>query len=298
MYNRTVEQTSLPSKQFIIRGSILLGVIIIILLAQSGWVRSLFKKSAKTVPAATVGEAIIKDSNGNGIPDWEERLWGLDPTELYTGNMSNREIIESKKKALGLTNPTSDEPLNETDTIARQLFSIAMSLSEEGASIEDIQSVGAAIGSEVPAYTVTKKYTHKDIKTNTTTVANLQNYQSTKNALTEIYGNDRSAEIIINIIDLGDYSEISQLKEYEKNYKKIAEDLKNTPVPKSLASQHLDIINGLYGMAESFRYISESDKNMIIGLSGFSIYKNYSTLFDVATDEITVLLIEYGILEP
>lgn len=290
-----MEQSSLPSKQFLIRGGIVLVLAIIIFVVQTNWFKSIFKKQYKGPTSETVGDAIIKDSNGNGIPDWEEALWGLDPTKLYTGEMSNREIIENRKKTLGLNNPDNQKPLNETSSAARQLLSVAMSMSQEGASVEEIGQVGGAIADEIPVYTVSKKYSHSDIKTTKTTVQSIQNYENAKNTIAKKYPNDRTADIIINIVDYSDFSEIEKLKEYSDIYKKTAEELKNTPVPVAFAKAHLDIINSLYGMGESFKYIYQSRDNPIIGLSGFSIYKNYSTLYEVSTDEITELLVEYGV---
>lgn len=277
-----------------IRAGAAILLVVLIILIKSPWFLSLFKKK-KTPTSATVGEAIVKDSNGNGIPDWEEALWGLDPTELYTGEMSNREIIENRKKALGLSSEKSDEPLNESEIIARQLFSVAMSLGQEGASLEEIGAAGAAMGDEVPVYTTKKKYDHKDVITAKTSVQSIQNYNKARSAIASKYSNDESGDIIIQIIDHGDFSQVEKLNEYEQIYKSIAEELKKTPVPTAFAQNHLDIMNSFFGMGDSFKYIAQSGDNMIIGMSGFGIYKNYSILYEMATDEIAELLAEYGV---
>lgn len=291
---RGMEQSSLPSKKFIIRAGVAILIVVLIFIVQTSWFTSLFKKT-KTPTVATVGEAIIKDSNGNGIPDWEESLWGLDPTVLYTGEMSNREIIENRKKALGISGNAEEGPINESETIARQLFSVAMSLGAEGASLEEIGQIGAAIGDDAPVYTVPKKYNYTDIKTAPTSVQSIQNYETAKKTIANKYQNDNSADIIISIIDYGDFSRIEELKEYSQMYKTIAEELRNTAVPVAFAQSHLDIMNAFNGMGEAFTYIAQSSDNMIIGMSGFGIYKNYSTLYEVATDEIAELLAEYGV---
>lgn len=290
-----MEQSSLPSKTFLIRAGIAAFIVVVIFLVQAPWFSGLFKKKAKTPTSATVGEAIVKDSNSNGIPDWEESLWGLDPTVLYTGEMSNREIIENKKKALGISNTEQNKRLNESEAIARQLFSVAMSLGAEGASIEEVGEIGATIGDEAPVFTVSKKYNYANVKTAPTSVQSIQRYEAAKKTLANKYANDTSADIIIAIIDYGDFSRIEELKNYAQTYKTIAEELKNTAVPVAFAQSHLDIMNAFYGMGESFTYIAQSSDNMIVGMSGFGIYKNYSTLYEVATDEIAELLAEYGV---
>src|SRR5690348_17285703 len=99
-----------PSKQFLIRGGIATGIVALILIVQTDWFRALFNKPPlpPTTSDKTVGEFIAKDSNGNGIADWEEKLWGLDPTALYTNGVPNKQIIEEKKHALGVSDKNAE----------------------------------------------------------------------------------------------------------------------------------------------------------------------------------------------
>ena len=122
-----------PSKKFLIRGAIAASIVATILIVQTPWFLNLFKKKEEArkeaLSNATVGELVGKDSNNNGIADWEERLWGLDPTKLTTNGVANKTIIEQKRKQLG---GTDDTPLNENDRLARDLFMVASAVGQEG----------------------------------------------------------------------------------------------------------------------------------------------------------------------
>lgn len=292
-----MQYSSLPSKQFLIRGSIAIGIVALILIVQTAWFRGLFGKKPLTLdPDSTVGEILAKDSNGNGIPDWEERLWGLDPTELYTGDMSNREIIENKKRALGLT-VDGDENLNDTDKLARQLFSISTSLGQEGASLDDIGGAGAALGASVDVKSVTDHYFYKDIKTVATTKTSLTNYQQKFLTITKKYATEQvDIEEVLIAIDTGDYSGLSQITQTAVSYKAYSKELATIAIPIGVAQFHLTIINGLYGMAESFKYLADLEENPILGFKGLAIYKQYSMSYEIAGEDLNLYLIEYGIL--
>jgi len=292
-----MQKSSLPSKQFLIRGGIATVIVAIILIVQTEWFLALFNKKPKQIdPNLTIGDAIAKDSNSNGIPDWEERLWGLDPTELYTGDMSNKEIIDNKKRALGLT-IEGEEDLNETDRLARQLFSISASLGQEGASLDDMGNAGAALGNSIEVAYVGNHYSRSDLKTTSTTAAALRAYQQKSSTILKKYAVAQTDfNSIIAAVETGDYSNLSGLTVTAVNYRTISKELAAIPTPIGIAQYHLDIINGLYGMAESFQYIVQLESNAVVGLNGLAIYKEYSTKLDLAALDLNYFLTDYGIL--
>lgn len=294
-----MQQTSLPSKQFLIRGGIAIGIVSLILIFQTDWFWGLFGKKAPRIdPEQTIGQTVGKDSNGNGIPDWEERLFGLDPTVLYTGDMSNKEIIENKKKALGLNANGDEGPLNESDRIARQLFSIGISLGQEGASLDDIGAAGDALGASTSEIYVANHYTFKNIKTTTTTKASLLAYQNkVESAISRFSTIEVDTQNNLNEIENGDYEAVPKVTIPLKQYQTISQEIAAIPVPVPLAQHHLNLINAIYGMGESLSYLALFDNDPIVGLKGLSLYRDFSFKYDMAVDELGTLLLEYGILQ-
>src|ERR1044072_2206217 len=93
----------LPSKKFTVVTGIVLIVVAGVLIVSSYFASSTIfsrsiNKNAPVESSGTVADIITRDTNGNGISDWEETLWGLDPK----GNgEENKKTITAKKAAAG-----------------------------------------------------------------------------------------------------------------------------------------------------------------------------------------------------
>ncbi len=289
-----------PSKQFLIRGGLVVLLILIILGVQTKWFGNLFhkKKTATTQKSLTVGDITSKDSNGNGIPDWEETLWGLDPTVLYTNGKSNAEIIKEKKLALGVTDDTTGTPTNETDALAQQLFSITSALSQNG-NVDDttLQNVANQLGSSINVSSVSNTYSLKDIHTVTTSSTSLTKYY---NNLSDIIGkynqDDADITVIINAAETGDYSQLPELTQTGADYTAMAQQISKINVPIGVAQYDLDIINGFAGMAASFPYLQQMSDNGTEALVGVALYKTYNSRGSQAFYNLHDYLVKYGIL--
>lgn len=287
----------LPSKQFLIRGGIATGVVALILIVQTNWFQGLLgKKGALPDAKLTIGDIVVQDSNGNGIPDWEESLWGLDPTELYTGDMSNREIIDNKKKALGLT--VKDGPLTENDRLARELFSISTALGNtDSPSITTGGEVATTLGNATPAPVVPNKYRLSNLRTVQTSASSLSSYQKSITSILNKYPSDTvDIDIAIQAVESGDMSRLPELTNAAATYRQLAKELATVPVPIGVIQYHLDIINGYAGVAESFVLMSTLDEDGVRGLAGIAVYKDYALGLTAAQYDLRAYLIEYGIL--
>ena len=294
-------QSYRPSKQFIIRGSIATSIIIIILVVQTNWFRGLFHK--KPLPKLldtnqTVGDIISKDTNGNGIADWEEKLWGLDPTVLYTNGVPNKQIIEEKKKALGITDKGST-PLNETDRLARELFVIATSFGNtEGVTNEMLQAMGDRMAASIKTYYPSVTYTINDLTIMQTTDASLRTYAASMRKMTNSFSaSANDLDIIIQALDSEDPSGLSKLTELGNTYKTYAQTMLSIPVPIGVAKEHVTIINALAGVGDSFSYISKLGDDSIVSLAGLALYRTYMIQVSTAATTIGEYLQKYGILE-
>lgn len=294
-----MEPTTRPSKQFIKRGALALGIVALVLIVQTNWFRALVgKKPRPVVETMTVGEIIEEDSNGNGIPNWEEKLWGLDPTTLYTNGVSNKEIIEGKRTALGIQS-MSEADLDDTDRIARQLFTLTSALGQsEEVDSATLQSIAATLGNSVDIKAVTNHYSLKDIQTTQTTLPNLQAYTATlKKVLAKYDTNTPDIEILATALQNEDPSTLPELAQTATTYQKLAKELVAMKVPLGLAQDHLMLTNSFAGIATSFIYMTELNDNSLKALVGVAIYKNYSTKLTAATGNINSYLTQYGILQ-
>ena len=290
-----------PSKHFLVRGGIATGIILLALVFQTNWFRSLFNKQPKVAKVVsseeTIGSLVSKDTNGNGIPDWEEKLWGLNPTVLYTDGVSNKQIIEQKKKDLGITD-TDQGNLNETDILAQQLFSITTAISQSDQSDSGtLTNVGTDLGNSIKFKKISNHYNLQNIKTTATTTASINAYY---NAVTKVVAKYKTetatTDILVPALETGDFSQLPLLKETAATYIEFSKSLQAITVPTGIAEQHLALVNGFYGMAQSFDYILEIEDNGVDALAGIAIYKNYATRVNQAISDLNDYFINYGIL--
>jgi len=291
---------TLPSRAFLKRGGIATGIIALILIVQTPWFQSLFSKKDKKGVAinqnSTIGEVVSKDSNGNGIPDWQERLWGLDPTVATTNGVSNKTIIEQKRKSLQ-GQSLGEENLNETDIIAQQLYGVTSALGQSGINDTSLSSIGADLGKSIDLKQPVNKYSAQDLSTTKTTASSLRSYYNTVSSIVSKYDDDtEEISLIISALETEDFSRLSELTQKSIDYKNLSKQLKAIKVPIGVSAYHLNIINGLYGIAESFDYISKLEDNGISALAGISSYKNYSLLIDQTLINMSEYFIDYGII--
>jgi hypothetical protein len=289
-----------PSKQFIIRGSIAIGIVAILLILQTKWAAKLFHKNSTTTTVSstpTVGDIVGQDSNGNGITDWEEKLWGLDPTVLYTNGVPNKQIIEEKKRSLGVS-PVDTSSMNETDKLSRELFTLATALGQsDQVDSQTLSQIAAKFGSSIDTDLVQNRYSSKDIQTIKTTSQSLTSYASNLRTLLAKYNKGQAdIDVVVQAIEQGDESGLATLDTTRDSYRALAKDLVALKVPIGVAPYHLTIANSMSGIADSFGYIQQLSDNGLSALIGIAIYKQYSGALDTAVTDMKEYLTGYGIL--
>lgn len=289
-----------PSKAFIKRGAVATSIIALILIVQTSWFQKIFSKDAKNGLVinedTTVGEVVTKDSNGNGITDWQERMWGLDPTVAFTNGVSNKTIIEEKRKSL--QGASTNNNLNETDLLAQQLYGVTTALSQSTSiNSTGLNQLGSDLGESFDIKEATNEYGIKDIKTIKTTAKSLNSYYNSVKSIISKYTDEiAELDIVINALETQDFSQISQLTQKSIEYKSLSKSLKDISVPVGVADYHLAIINSLYGMGEALFYLSQIEDNGINALSGISIYKTHSLIAEESLIKMNNYFISYGII--
>lgn len=287
-----------PSKRFLVRGGIATLIVTLILLSQTHWFLSLFGKEKKGLiftGTETVGQIVGKDSNGNGIPDWEEQLWGLDPTKLTTNGVSHVALIKERRAQLQVED---NAPLNETDRLARELFSVATALGQSGIGTgEGLDRIGQEIGKNTPTPNTTPHYALSNIRTVTTTGTTLVTYKRDLTKILQTYNATiPEIELIVQSIETGNTDQLDTLNKTVAYYRSLSSQLLSLKVPQSISGYHLDMINSAYGLAEAFEKLKDLNENSVVALVGFAEYRHFAEQMDAATGAITTFLSEYDIL--
>jgi len=288
----------LPSKKF---ATILLIIVVFIAIFFTiKGVVFLFKsnKSANGKGQPTtmiVGDIIQKDSNYNGIADWEEYLWGLDPTK---NGPENKEFITAKKNALtqsgAISAPDDSKVITDNEILSQEFFATIVSLQQTGnVDAASIQSVSDAIGQKIEATPIPDIYTKADLKIITDSADAKLNYFTTfMNLVTKYQNEDIGSELILISQGIGnnDPQALSAAGSVASAYRAFGSDLVKIPVPSSASSTVLDLANNYYKTGQSIDGLTQTLSDPIVGMRSIISYKQYSDALVSDINKLSTIL--------
>ena len=252
-------------------------------------------------------EITKKDSDDDGLKDWEEVLWKTNPNNPDTdgdGMNDNDEILAERDplvKGVGDINKiikeekedyqTSQELLSKTDILAREAFTGYLDLKQNGKlGTEEQDKFIEKITSDSLNFKTDVQYiTLSDLKvTLDTSTESLQKYS---NEFKSIYSNIpelRDDNIILKeALDFNSQEKLEEIKSNAIFYKIAINNLIKTEVPTTLKQNHLDLINSFKKILENTEKMCQVFKDPILALIGAKQYYE-------ATSEITMTSIEIG----
>ena len=242
---------------------------------------------AKTM---TIGELQKKDTNKNGIPDWEERLFGLDPTA--DGNL-NKKLVEEKRAILKAENADNSnigvEDNTETAKFAQEYLNLVMSLEGSGVLSEDaLSNISDSVGSSITNYDLPDVFSSWDIKTvdnsNISKDIYLNKLLAELTTITKTNGTDELSIIANGLKSDEDASKI--VLTFAKTYKNSAINMKNYYTPKGVMSQHLTIVNSLDHIGTALENMQKPISDPARAAKGMIQYQVYSETLNNAIQEI------------
>lgn len=269
----------LPSRKFV-AGVLIIAIIIAIIFGISK-LATLFKgKITKSEPTKLlVKDLVQKDTNKNGIPDWEESLWGLDPT---ANGISNREFISNEKAKLTNNSIIQEgSPVsNENTALSREFFAVIMSLQQSGDLNEDsIKAVSDTLGQKIVADPIGDTYTRDSLNKVVANTANIDTYVKAVGKLMTKY-KDKDMGNELNLISQGlmrnDPQATMLAGNIGKVYRSFGQELVKIPVPATLVDLDLALANDYDRVAQSIEGLTKILTDPIIGMRAIINYKRYS----------------------
>ncbi len=268
----------LPSKQFIARLIIILIVVIFI------WglyqIPKLFRKNKNTSQNPTtllVKDLIQKDSNDNGIADWEEGLWGLNPEK---DGASNKEFILAKRLALAKDNASAVDgggaDSSENDALSREVFALILSLQQSGSlNSESMKSISESVGQNIVPNDIADIYTKNMVKIGGTEA---EYYIAFKNLVEKYQDKGMGSELsfVAQGLENKDPQALYAAKTVAVFYREFGQALIKTPSPLTLASTNLSLANNYEKVAQTIEGFSNVLNDQITGMRSLINYKKYS----------------------
>jgi hypothetical protein len=299
------EKNFLPSKKFILITlsvtAIIAGVLLFFHYNKSG----IKIDNLQTRKSVAIRDLIDKDVDGDGIPDWEESLFGTSPYSKDTNNdgISDKEEINAKKKKLGNDGNTEDGSLNDTEKFAQEFFATIISLKESGnLNAETLSQLSTKLGESVGAQKdLDDIYSIEEInKAGPTSKKNLIEYNTQFQKLISKYKGKnmgREVEIVANAMQTGETSGLLDLSTIGKQYEDFAKEFIKIPVPFDIMNLHFRIANDFAKTGIATKTMAEIIDNPLAGLVGVSQYKKYSRNIDNELEELGDYLRKNDILK-
>ena len=292
----------LPSKKFIylIVSFIVVGIILFVVFNVLFSKKSIFsskKEGNIGVDRLSVLKLIQTDSDGDGIADWEETLWGTDKNNPSSfDGISDSKYIENKKKELNIDTTKDENRLTETEKFAREFFSAYMAMKASGqVDATTINNFSNALGQKIANPAIIDQYSEKSIAIDSTNngAGDPKKYYAQVKALFDNYRSSGMGDEL-SMINNGLVTEAQngggdlskKLTDISASYKDFASKLIKIPVPKSLIDDHLKVANNANNTGISVGEMSKVSADPIVGLSGLSQYQKYNNEFITSATDL------------
>lgn len=293
-------------------------MIILIIFGVSGISALAFKKLSSKVPfpgnpaaiaasadTSSIQDLIQKDSDGDGVPDWEEALWGTDPNNKETNKgVADADWIAQRKKDLAASGDLqagapAGQNLTETQKFSREFFATVTALKQSG-NLDDaaVSNISNVLGDKIKNSDLADNYTVIDIK---------KTYDVTKESQANFYETMKQAYLKYRDQGIGDEfdsvdpdagtTDAATLAKIGQAYQDFSKDAQNLKVPSNLVQNELDIINSAYNTGQAVKNLAKMADDPLVGLTGLSQYQKYSEQFVNSSEDLRTYLIDSGIIK-
>ena len=286
-----------------------LAVVLLVLLffikTKSEWTNEEVASAGLVSGDEILGDVLSRDTDKDGILDWEEGLWGTDPTKKDTNDdgVSDKEEIGRMKAERAATSgepasadssgEASEENLTQTDKFARELFSTVAALSQSG-EIDDntVAQITDSLASQIQNPVQRKIFLMSDIKiTQDNSQTAIEKYITEMNTLEPVKENatDILQESLTEDGDI-DGTVLSKLNPIVEEISNFINGMGELEVPQKLASSHLELMNALERLKENLEDVQLIDTDAIVALGAMAQYENNDSAVEVATIKLNEVI--------
>jgi len=221
--------------------------------------------SGPTVTAVN-NTLIEKDTDQDGLKDWEESLWGSDPTNADSDGdetSDGEEVVLGRSPVIAgpndslaseaLVNAVDDDEadLSKTEVLSRTLFAQYLELQQQGVSVNENVAEGltSAIATQLGATSAntTTTYTQSSLSIlDRSDAATLRQYGNTLGDLLAGAPSVQNNELLAlaSFSQSGNPTDLVALAPIIENYEALIASFLRVPTPVLFVNTHLQIING------------------------------------------------------
>lgn len=266
---------------------------------------------------------IQKDTDLDGLKDWEEALWGTNPNnpdsdgdetpdgeEIKNGR---NPLVVGPEDLLSVTGKIqydeNGEPINvsKTDVFGKDVFANIIALKQAGKlDAQSIESAAEALAQSVLQGADNTLYGPTDIiVTENTSEASLKAYGNAVGSVLLRYTSipqEGELAIVGEALSAEDAEILKRLDPIIEIYDSVITEMLAVRVPPQMFEAHLALVNSLATISQSIRGMQQLISDPISGMSSIGLYKYSTDLLTKALGDIRSLLIakriSFGPLEP
>ncbi|MEN9582139.1 MAG: hypothetical protein RL641_93 [Candidatus Parcubacteria bacterium] len=294
----------LPSRKFTFRAlGILVGLLIIYLVFLYAKTYSAIKNAEIKTVTSTAENIIEKDTDGDGLRDWEEALWGTNPAMPATFGEPDKNYVEKKRKQMAENSGTQNgqEDLDATETLAKEFLSTLIALKQSGNlnqfNITNLaQKFSTNIGKDVD---LPNHYTISDIKTGKDDKASRNAYYAKVKSATLVAKKGGMGSELKVIADFFSSEKLTKdgMLSLAKTYSTFTKSLAGLEVPPSATEKHLAVINESYNMSLILNNILEVENSSIVGLIAIAQFEKHEPKLTQSITDLTNYFKASGIIK-
>jgi hypothetical protein len=253
----------------------------------------------KPIEVVTAENLSSKDTDKDGVADWEEGLWGTNPTKKDSDGdgVNDKDAIEARKVLIqsGTQNNSTGVAPTETDAFARQFFSSITALSQSGnVTEENIRALAELAANNIAETKDIKKYQLSDLKLVNGTLSAKATYKNDlKNTGSGLALDKLGSELSLLALSINKPKSEQveeQLFYISTLYDTLAKRTAVIAVPKEIAQAHLNLINAYYGLSVATAGLSKLYTDPIVSTQALALYKKQSDALVKASASISAYI--------
>ena len=237
----------------------------------------------------TLGDLVNKSTTGDGIPDWEKKLYGLDPTKkenvpgvpdsVTIAKLESQNQIGQIEQGLPSSNGTANVKMTKTDQFSQDLFATVAAASQNGQIDPATENqIGNSLAGNIQNTPPRKTYLLTDLKiSKDDSVTAIEKYSDSLNIVYNKYKVNYTVLDVLQQFSADannvDISVLAKLNPIIQQTQSIMDGMVKMTVPQSLAVLHLNVLNNFEKIAENLNDIKLYDTDSIVALSGITKYQ-------------------------
>lgn len=260
----------LPSKEFkrrVIKIALLLGLVVVLRFGAYPLVKKLFDKN--TIPEnITVKQFVDTDTDGDGLADWEESIWGTDPKKIDTDNDGISDFDHVAVKKQGLSGADQNETTILSAEIMQTLFAL---MGKDAVTSEAIANLGDAAGQSIIKPEIIDTYTANDIIIVGSSKPEVKSYYANFQKILKTFSTSKAPDEFTTLsiaISSEDESQLVDLDQTIKKYEVFEKNLLTMKVPSDVLQAHLGITNSIASISKALTKSQKLYSNSIVGING------------------------------